>query len=129
MVNLSLHTVARAQRSSAAFDLARNGLAGNRLAGTNSPGNRKRFGCWHGMPPENSIPLTFDEHRELGREMKVAADRLRSLCDLIVNVYGPNNRAAFSFLKAMEAMDRLNQDLQSQATQDLPGHPINDFYQ
>ena len=80
------------------------------------------------MPPENSIPLTLDEHRELGSEMKAATNRLRNLCDLIVHVYGPNNRAAFSFLKALEAMDRLKQDLQTQATHDMPGHPSNDIY-
>jgi hypothetical protein len=80
------------------------------------------------MDPENLIPLTLDEHRELGREMKAATIRLRSLCDLIVNVYGLNNPAAFSFLKAMEAMDRLNADLASQASRDLPGIQPGDLY-
>jgi hypothetical protein len=80
------------------------------------------------MHPENVIPLTLDEHRELGREMKAATIRLRSLCDLIANVYGLNNPAAFSFLKAMEAMDRLNADLASQASRDLPGISHDDLY-
>ena len=80
------------------------------------------------MRPENRIPLTIDEHRELGREMKVTALRMRALCDLVVGVYGPANRAAFSFLKAMEAIEHLEQDLATQALQDLPGYPSNDIY-
>ena len=77
---------------------------------------------------ENLISLTIDEHRELGREMKVTALRLRALCDVVISVYGPANRAAFSFLKALEAFDRLEQDLATQAMQDLPGYPSNDLY-
>ena len=74
------------------------------------------------------IPLTIDEHRELARELEATTARLRSLCDLIVHVYGPNNLAAFSFLKAMEALERVKFELQSQATQDLPGHSGDIFY-
>ncbi len=80
------------------------------------------------MRPENYIPLTIDEHKEMGREMKAATERLRSLCDLIVNLYGVNNRAAFSFLKALEALDRTREDLQSQAMVDQPGHLNDNFY-
>lgn len=77
---------------------------------------------------ENLISLTIDEHRELGREMKATARRLRALCDLVIGVYGPANRAAFSFLKTLEAIDRLEQDLATQAMHDLPGYPSNDLY-
>ena len=77
---------------------------------------------------ENFISLTIDEHRELGREMRAAAQRLRVLCNLVVDVYGPANRAAFSFIKAMEAIEHLEQDLATQAMQDLPGYPSNDLY-
>jgi hypothetical protein len=77
---------------------------------------------------ENLISLTIDEHRELGREMKATARRLRALCDVVISVYGPANRAAFSFLKTLEAIDRLEQDLATQAMQDLPGYPSNDLY-
>ena len=77
---------------------------------------------------ESAIPLTIDEHRELGREMTVTALRLRAMCDLVVSVYGPANRAAFSFLKAMEAIELLQQDLATQAMHDLPGYPSNDLY-
>jgi hypothetical protein len=75
-----------------------------------------------------SVPLTLDEHRELAREMKQTERRLRQMCDLVVAVYGPNNRASFSFLKAVEVIERLNQDLQTQATQDLPGYAATDLY-
>ena len=69
---------------------------------------------------EKVISLTIDEHRELGREMKASVRRLRALCDLVVDVYGPANRAAFSFLKALEAFDHLEQDRATQAVQDFP---------
>src|SRR5205807_5453213 len=72
--------------------------------------------------------LSFDEHREMGREMKATVKRLRALCDLFVEVYGPHNRAAFSFLKAMEAIEHLEQDLATQATWDLPGYNASEFY-
>jgi hypothetical protein len=60
--------------------------------------------------------------------MKATAQRLRALCDLMVGVYGPANRAAFSFMKALEAIEHLEQDLATQAMQDLPGYPSNDIY-
>jgi hypothetical protein len=64
----------------------------------------------------------------LGRELTAASRRLRSLCELVIEVYGPNNRSSFSFVKAMEALDRLKYDLQHQAMQDLPDHHDNRFY-
>ena len=60
--------------------------------------------------------------------MKATAQRMRALCDLVVGVYGPANRAAFSFMKAVEAIEHLEQDLATQAMQDLPGYPSNDIY-
>jgi hypothetical protein len=77
---------------------------------------------------ENVISLTIDEHRELGREMKATVRRLRAFCDLVVEVYGPANRAAFSFIRAMDAIEHLEQDLATQAAQDLPGCSVNDLY-
>jgi len=77
---------------------------------------------------ENRIPLSLEEHRELGREMKATVRRLRVLSALVVDVYGPANRTAFSFLKAMEAMERLEQDLATQVSNDYPGHPTSDIY-
>jgi hypothetical protein len=80
------------------------------------------------MRPENHVPLTLEEHRELGREMRAANARLRQLCALVVDVYGPDNRAAFSFLKTLEAIDRLCHDLQAQAGQDASGMFPDDIY-
>jgi len=68
------------------------------------------------------------KHRELGREMKQTAARLRTLCDLMIDVYGPQSRTAFSFLKALEALENLGMDMQAQASQDLPGHDGKDLY-
>jgi hypothetical protein len=81
------------------------------------------------MGREIFIPLTLDEHRELGREMRATTLRLRSFCDLVVQVYGPNNLAAFAFLKTLESLDRVNFELQAQARQDLPGHEKDNFYE
>jgi len=80
------------------------------------------------MRPGTLIPLTLEEHRELGAEVRTVRLRLRQLCDLVVGVYGPNNQAAFTFLKAVETLDRLNQDLRGQAVQDLPGYPTDQLY-
>ena len=70
--------------------------------------------------------LTLDEHRELSREMRLTTRRLRTLCELAVNVYGPQSRIAFSFQRAIEDIERLNQDLKSQAAQD--GFTGTDLY-
>ena len=60
--------------------------------------------------------------------MKATVKRLRVLSALVVDVYGPASRAAFSFVKAMETLERLEQDLATQAMHDLPGYPTNDIY-
>ncbi|MBZ5728314.1 MAG: hypothetical protein LAP87_25445 [Acidobacteriia bacterium] len=80
------------------------------------------------MRPQTSSRLTLEEHRDLGIEIRTAHARLRELCNLVLTVYGPNNQAAFTFLKVTEDLDRLSQDLQSQAAEDLPGFPVTGFY-
>lgn len=80
------------------------------------------------MTPQTPNPLTLEEHRELGREMSATNARLRELCNLVVSIYGPQNRAAFSALKATAAMERLCQDLQAQVTVDYPGFATEKFY-
>jgi hypothetical protein len=77
---------------------------------------------------ETSTPLTLEEHRELSREIRAARARLRELCNVVVGVYGANNRAAFSFLKITEGMERLCQDLQAQVSQDYRGQDVDDLY-
>jgi hypothetical protein len=80
------------------------------------------------MHLETPLPLTLEEHRELARELRASNARMRELSKLVVTVYGPNNQAAFSFLKAAEALDRLCNDLKAQASQDYPGYPIGSLY-
>jgi len=74
------------------------------------------------------VPLTLEEHRELGKEMKVSAARLRELCGLVVSVYGPQSSAGFRFMKAIDALDHLRQELETQAVRDLSGHGPERFY-
>ena len=62
----------------------------------------------------------------LSQEMRQMTRRLRALCELVVGVYGPQSHTAFSFLRAMEDVEHLNQDLNTQATHD--GFPGNDLY-
>ena len=80
------------------------------------------------MRPDTSNPLTLDEHRQLGQELRATNARLHQLCDLVVSVYGPNNRAAFSFQKLAEAMERVCKDLEAQAGKDVPGYTTDTFY-
>jgi len=80
------------------------------------------------MRPETVNPLTLNEHRQLGTELRATTARLRQLCDVVVSVYGPQSRAAFSFQKTMETLDRLCSDMEAQANRDLPGHGPENFY-
>ena len=80
------------------------------------------------MRRETANPLTSQEHRQLGNEIRATNARLHQLRDFVVGVYGPNNRAAFSFLKMVEAMDRLCTDLEGQANKDCPEVPNENFY-
>ena len=80
------------------------------------------------MRQQAPVPLTLEEHRELGREMRAANARLQELCKVVVSVYGPNNQASFTFLKVAENLGRLCQDLQAQAAQDLPGYSVEGLY-
>jgi len=80
------------------------------------------------MRRQVTVPLTLEEHRELGAEMRAVNGRLQALCELVVSVYGPNTQAAFSFMKAAEQINRLCQDLQTQADKDCPGFPTDGLY-
>jgi hypothetical protein len=80
------------------------------------------------MHSQTAIPLTLDEHRELGRELHAVNARMRELCQLVLAVYGPTNQASFTFLKTAESIERLCQDMQSQLAVDYPGHPEEKVY-
>jgi hypothetical protein len=80
------------------------------------------------MRPESSQPLTRDEHLELGRELKRARIKLDELAALVTEVYGPQNHAAFTFQKIIEALDTLCEDMQVQAAEDLRGQRVEGMY-
>jgi hypothetical protein len=80
------------------------------------------------MRSQTPVPLTLEELRELGAEMRAVNTRLQELCKVVVSVYGPHTKAAFTFLKVADNLHRLCQDLQTQAARDLPGYPIDGFY-
>ena len=80
------------------------------------------------MRRETINPLTLEEHRRLGQELRAANTRMHQLCDLVVNVYGPHNRAAFSFQKLADAMERACQDMETQASHDVAGYSSDSFY-
>ena len=80
------------------------------------------------MRLQTPVPLTLEEHRELGRELHAANARLQELCKVVVSVYGPNNNASFTFLKVADNLNRLCHDLQAQAAQDLPGFSVDGLY-
>jgi hypothetical protein len=80
------------------------------------------------MRRESLVPLTLEEHRELGAEIRATAARLKELADVVIGVYGPNNQAAFGFQRLVETLERLQKDLQAQASRDLPGVPVDRFY-
>lgn len=73
------------------------------------------------MRSESQMPLTLEEHREMSRELRRTNARLRELCGVVADAYGANHRAAFTFAKVVESMDRLCKDMQAQAAQDCPG--------
>jgi hypothetical protein len=70
------------------------------------------------------MALTPNEHEELSNELKRSAVRLQQLCELVVNEYGPQSLAGFSFLKTMENLDRLLHEMEAQAERDRQGYPI-----
>jgi len=78
--------------------------------------------------PQAPVPLTLEEHRELGRELRDANARLQELCKVVASIYGPHNQASFTFLKVAENLNRLCQDLQAQAAHDCPGFSVDGFY-
>ncbi len=65
-------------------------------------------------------PLTLEEHRQLARELRLTSARIRELCELVVSIYGTESRAAFSFSRAAESVERLRHEMQTQASLDWP---------
>jgi hypothetical protein len=80
------------------------------------------------MRQERQQPLTRDEHLELGRELRQARIKLNELAALVVEVYGPQNQAAFTFQKIVDSLETLSEDMQAQAAEDLRGQPVEGIY-
>ena len=80
------------------------------------------------MRPQTPIPLTLEEHRELGVELREINARLQALSQVVISVYGPQTQAAFTFQKVADQVQRLCEDMQAQATRDLPGFSVDGFY-
>ena len=70
----------------------------------------------------------MEEHDELGRELRQTRLRMRELSRLVAGVYGPQNRAAFTFQKTTEYLDYMCGELQAQAADDLPGQKVDGLY-
>jgi hypothetical protein len=80
------------------------------------------------MAAEIPLPLTLEEHRDLGREIRTTASRFRELRALVTSVYGRNSLAAFNFEKTVETLERLQDDMEAQAAQDLAGARAEGLY-
>jgi hypothetical protein len=80
------------------------------------------------MPPQALNPLSFDEHRELGRDILRTRAHMRQLAALMMTVYGPQSRTTFTYQKVNEAIDRLCGEMQAQAELDCPGLDASSFY-
>ncbi len=80
------------------------------------------------MPPQALNPLSFEEHRELAGDILKTRERMRQLASVVITVYGPQSRTAFTFKKATEAIDRLCDEMQAQAEMDCPGLDASSFY-
>lgn len=74
-------------------------------------------------------PLTYEEHRDLGREMTKTRTRLQHLGSVVESVYGPQSLPAFQFKKLNAAMQKACEELQAQADKDCPGLDASTFYQ
>lgn len=79
------------------------------------------------MPPVVN-PLTFEEHRDLGREIVKARARLLHVSTVISSVYGANSRTSFTFQKMNEAVDKVLGEMQAQSELDCPGLNASAFY-
>jgi len=80
------------------------------------------------LETEPPARLTFDEHRELSRELRKTHLRLLELCNLVSDVYGPANPSSVVFRGAAEAIGHLRDHLSRQAAEDWPARLAGDLY-
>ena len=80
------------------------------------------------MAAEMPLPLTLEEHSELGKEMRLSCARFSELQKLMVGVYGPHSTAAVNFSRIVEAVERVQSEMEYQAARDLPGLRVEGLY-
>jgi hypothetical protein len=78
------------------------------------------------MSTENK--LNIDEHAQLGDELRKTSTRLRQLCGLVADVYGSESMPAVSFVRTIDAIERLRAEMEVQAAQDLQRYAEKNLY-
>ena len=72
--------------------------------------------------------LTFEEHKQLSRELIRTERRMLELRNLVADIYGVENHASYAFTVAADAIGRLRHKMQMQAAEDCPGMRADDLY-
>ena len=80
------------------------------------------------METEPPARLSFDEHRDLSRELRKTHLRLLELCNLAADVYGSTNPSSVAFRGAAEAVGKLRDHMRGQAAEDWPSRFAGDLY-
>jgi hypothetical protein len=78
------------------------------------------------MGPEPTARLTFEEHREVSRELRKTHLRLLELSNLVTDLYGSENLSSLAFRTAAEAVGRLRDQMRHQAANDWPSRLADD---
>jgi hypothetical protein len=78
------------------------------------------------MSTENKLNL--EEHGQLGDELRKTSIRLRQLCGLVTDVYGSNSLPSVSFVRTIDAIERLRAEMEVQAAQDLQRYAEKNLY-
>ena len=80
------------------------------------------------MGVEPPARLTFEEHRDLSRELRKTHLCLLELCNLVADVYGSENPASLALRTAAEAVGRSRDQLRDRAADDWPSRLAGDLY-
>ena len=72
--------------------------------------------------------LTFEEHKQLSRELIKTERRMVELRNLVADVYGAENHVSYAFTIAADAIGMLRHRMQTQAAADCPGMRADDLY-
>jgi hypothetical protein len=64
----------------------------------------------------------------MARELRAVTVKIRELSNMAAGIYTIENRAAFSFVKAAEGLERLLREMQAQAALDCPEDHTEHLY-